>query len=266
MRKALVLAVLVALGAGGVAYAAIQNVYVVKANITPTKSGTKKTPKPIAISREYDVAAVPSFQTPQVVANYTTLIVGVQENTNDFPGCGTSKLNNPSEGPGKCPRGSKIGVGYVIVTYTPASTTLAAYAKQCRLETTLFNGGDHTVSIYFYKGKQQAGNPAPCPLPRSIAVSGLFSKGTSGLVERVTVPPFLRHPIANQTWVFTKYVTIIPLDKTTITKKVHGKKHKVQVGFFETYACPANHQRLISVDFTNSFGVTQRATRNVACT
>src|SRR5690242_8739011 len=112
MRRVLLLAVLGALGAAGVAYAATVNTYDINAKVTPAASGTNKTPKPVTVGVSFTVGTNPPGTRPFPVLRAQTSYAGLRENTQTFPGCSTSTLTNKS--PSNCPRGSQIGSGFVI--------------------------------------------------------------------------------------------------------------------------------------------------------
>src|SRR5947209_3371212 len=158
MRRVMLLAIVGALGVAGVAYAAVNNTYVVNAKITPIKSGTKKSPRPISTTIGWTVGTSPAGQRPAVVKGYRVTVSGVQEHTTLFPGCSTSTLTSKS--PSACPKRSKIGSGYLInqVGSSKSSSTTGNFT--CRAEVSLFNGGNHDLVLYVYKGSQVSAQPA----------------------------------------------------------------------------------------------------------
>src|SRR5436305_15248705 len=124
MRKVMLLAALATLSVTGVAYGAVTvtNKYVLKGKITPVKSGTKKHPRPFGAKISYTVSTSPKGYRPNVVEKYTLNVQGAKENTNVFPGCSTSRLLDPTQGPNTCPPGSKAGTGFFIATIGPSNT------------------------------------------------------------------------------------------------------------------------------------------------
>jgi hypothetical protein len=264
MRKVMLLAALAALSVTGVAYGAVTvtNKYVLKGKITPVKSGTKKHPRPFGAKISYTVSTSPTGYRPNVVEKYALNVQGAKENTNVFPGCSTSRLLDPAQGPNTCPPGSKAGTGFFIAKIGP-SNNQKQVSLTCRAELTLYNGSNHSLTFYVYKGKPISGQPQPCPLasPQGYAIHVTLKRKGRNLVAKYTVPAALLHPASGLDAAVTSSALNVPVQKQTITKK--GKK--VKVGLFETTFCPKNHQRQIAVTFTQGNGKSRTATRLVAC-
>jgi hypothetical protein len=257
MRKALLLAVAAALAVAGLAYAASNNAYTVTASIKPTKSGTKKHPRTVSQNFTYNIKSLTPGAIPANVKTYRTVVQGIHENTNKFPACGTSRLNSATQGPSTCPRGSKVGSGFARVldslTSQPQRTD-ASGIEPCRLNITIYNGGNHTLSFYFTKGT--------CTnLPHSIAIAGTLKSFRGGYRDVYTIPNFLRSPKAGHRFTIVRLHTAIGVHNRTV--RVHGKKKTF--GLFYSYLCPPNHFRQVRVTFKAVDGSSQTATRNVAC-
>jgi hypothetical protein len=267
MRKTLLLAATAVLVVAGVAYAA-SNVYTVQASISPTKSGTSKHPKAIGIHLTYNIRSSDPNALPRNVQKYKTFIQGILEKTNKFKACGTSRLNNPHQGPSTCPKGSKIGSGYAFVQATPSNRPLLkVYAHRCSLQVLIFNGGNHTLSLYLFSGNSVQGT-APCTPKRKQGFVETFTKTSSGLTGTFSIPATFRHVGSNPgtTWTITKLVLNEPVKKKTATHKVKGKTVKTTIGLFDSYSCPSNGQRQVKVTFTTVNGATSTATTTVPCT
>jgi hypothetical protein len=253
MRKAVLLAMVIALGAAGAAYAAtIQNVYVLKAKVSPVKAGTV----PAGIQLEYTTSTIPKGQRPNVVKSIKFTFAGVQAHPSAFKGCSTSRLNDPSEGPATCPKGSQIGTGH-FTALIGQSGNQSSSLPPCMAELTIYNGGGNTVSFYVYVTKAQG----QCPLTQPVAFAASLHQSKTALTENVTIPASLRHASlagVNFDIASTDVVLNIPAKTATV--------HKKKVGLFETFACPANHQRQIQAQFTLENGhKSSPVTRNVAC-
>lgn len=252
MRKVLLLTTLVVFGVAGVAYGAVSNVYVVRGKISPLKSGTKAHPVPISTTISYTVTTVPKGQRPNIVKTLQITVQGVQAHTNDFKACSTSRLNDPTEGPSTCPKGSLIGSGYFIAEIGPSSSQKTV-SLTCRADVKLYNGGAGTLSYYAYA---RAGVKGECPLT-PMAFAATVKNTAQGLQQTINIPAPIRHPGATTDAAAIKAVVSVPLSTT----KVKGKT----VGLTESIACPVNHQRQIKVRFTLENGKAQLVTRDVPC-
>jgi hypothetical protein len=270
MRRALLLGVLTVLGMAGAAYAAatVTNHYTVHAKITPIKSGTKAHPVPISSHLDWATTATPKGDRPNTDKTIDVRVQGIRENTNDFPACGTARLNDPSEGPTTCPAGSKVGTGFFIAEVSAAGDPSKIIIPSCRAELTIYNGGNHDLSFYGYKGAPVSGQPAPCPLPRNEAWNGTLTRTPKGLVLTATLPADLRHPpVAGTTFDSSAIKASFDIPTATTKVKPKGKKRTkaVKVGLFESISCPANHQRQLAVKFTQENGKSTTVTRLVPC-
>ena len=262
MRRVLLLAAVATLGVAGVAYGATSNTYVLNAKVTPSKSGTKKSPTPIAFDFGFTAAGSPSGSRPAPVKGYKISLAGVQENTRLFKGCGTTTLSD--KGPSGCPKGSQVGTGYLIVaigaTATPQTST------DCRAEATVFNGGNHNLTLYVYKGAQVAGQPAPCAIPNGHSAINIdLVSSANGVSEQFSVPSSLLHPAAGLDASTVKSVLNSNALITNTTVKVRGKKLTRKRGLLESIACPANHQRQVAATFTQEDGTVSTRTLLVHC-
>ncbi len=268
MRRILLIATLVALGVAGTAYAAtvITDVYVVKATITPKKSGTKAHPRPASETIAYSVKTTPAGDRPNTVQKVVVKIAGVQTHTNDFPTCSTSKLN--STGPSSCPKNSLVGSGFFIVEGGLASSP-SSNIVTCRVELSIYNGGGNSLSYYIYPDPSRSNEctAAEGATPTAFAV-GMKEVGTT-LVTTVNVPYSVRHPGGQSTADSAVIQTseTIPVKTTRLKgKKVHGKfVPGKKVAFGETIGCAPNHKRHVSITFTTESGKSETATANSPC-
>src|SRR2546423_1045059 len=72
---------------------------------------------------------------------------------NKFPACGTARLNDPTQGANTCPKGSQIGTGHFIAAVGPS--TNSSISGTCRADVTVYNGGNHDLSYYVFKGPEK---------------------------------------------------------------------------------------------------------------
>lgn len=262
MRKAVLLGMLIAVGAAGVAYAAgnTTNTYIINAKVTPKKSGTSAHPASIATSVSYTVGTSPKGRVPNTIKSEQITITGVRSNTNDFPGCGSSRLIDPKEGPSTCPKGSKIGSGYFVAVIEKSGSNNPSPPNaltKCRVDLLVFNGTNHRIIYYLYLKQGQAGEcPDTGTLP--LTFTALLSETKSGnLVQSFTLPRSVRHPITGYDSRPTFASVTIPGETT----KVKGKK----VGLLESTSCPVNHTRQVLIRFSGETGAARTSTRLVAC-
>jgi hypothetical protein len=260
MRKSLLLAMLVALSATGVAFAAstVVNYYVVKAKIKPVKSGTTSNPVPIGTEVSYTVNP-PANTRPKIVKTLAITVQGTRENTNKFPACGTARLIDPKQGPTTCPKGSLIGSGYLTAALGPSAAT--TISSTCRADVSIYNGGNHKLSYYLYKGPETNA----CAVPNGHDVwNATLTQTPKGMVQTFTIPSEVRHPATGVDSAATFTTLATPAKFKTVKKSKTVKKHKV--GLFESILCPANHQRQLAVKFTREDGTSKTATRLLRCT
>ncbi len=264
MRKIPLLALLVALGLAGTAYAAtvVTNVYVLSAKAAHKKSGTKAHPLPFGGTIGYTVTTKPSGERPNVVQQTVLTVAGVRANTNDFPTCSSSRLT--ASGPTSCPKGSLVGTG-TLTAEIGSATSQSGPQLTCQVEQSIYNGGGNSLSYYIYATKATG----QCPLSAPIVFTSKLAEKNGALVQTINVPYSLRHPNNNSALdgATTKVAVTLPVKTITLkAKKVKGKKVKGKtVGYFESTACPANHKRHISAKFTLESGKSKTATLNVAC-
>lgn len=258
MRKSILLAVLLALGATGVAFAAtVHNNYVISSStkVKPVKSGTKKKPKPAGATINYTVSTTPSGERPNVVETIALRVQGASEDTTKFPACSTSRLLDPSEGPTTCPSGSLAGTGFFIAEIGPTNNQ-SSVLLTCRADVSVYNGGNHDLSFYLYKGTESNA----CPLPQNYAIDAPLTKSKKGLTSTLTLPSQVRHPFG-----YDASATQSNLTLSIVKKKIKKGKKKVTIGLFNTVLCPKNHKRQVALTFTLENGTSQTATREVAC-
>jgi hypothetical protein len=266
LRRIGLLVVLAVFGIAGVAYAAVTNVYVIGASFKPHKSGTSKHPTPVSIGLGWLVGTEFAGLRPNVVRGYHVFLEGLLENTNFFPGCDTSKLSGRKGNPGKCPRGSEIGRGDLILEIGPTGEREDQYNAECRADVLIFNGGDHNLTLYVYRGRQLAHQPAPCTIPGDhVVINVRLAHSKHGLNWNWSVPLDLLHPAPGIDAAVIYATLSVPSKEKALTRRVKGKSHHTKIGLFETYLCPHNHQRQVAITFTEEDGVGRTGTTLVAC-
>jgi len=267
MRKTLLLAVAIALGVAGTAYAVVTvtNHYTYHTKVTPTKSGTRAHPRPVALHVDVTATATPAGYRPNIVKTIDLTGQGLQQHTNFFPACGTARLTDPAEGPATCPKGSLAGTGFFIVWISkPGDQTPSGKVTVCRVEMSIYNGGNHTLSIYVYSN----GKAGECPLPQPAAFHANLPHTGRGLVLTFTIPQALRHPTVGTVTFDAAAIQAsadLPAKQTTVKHKKGNKTIKTKVGLFESISCPHNHQRFTSTKLTLENGHSNTLTRLVRC-
>lgn len=281
MRKALLLGGVLTLAFTGVAYAAFSNTYIVNTKFTPVKSGTKKKPIPIGATLSFTVGTNPAGNRPAVIEKVATTISGIQENTNDFPICSSSRLLTAGEGPSSCAKGSLVGSGYFVVEYGATSKPATSASSECSIQASLYNAGHHTLVLYIYRGTPQGGKPV-CPAPTSpVTINVTLTKVRTGLTASYTIPAALRHPAPGLDAVPVAATINIPVRsrivkvkgtraKTKTKSKRRSSKNRSRmttrrVGLFESIACPPNHERGTKFTFTLENGTSRSANRGYIC-
>ena len=210
MRKYLI-AVIAALAALAMATVAVaQNSDVTATTkVSPTKSGTKKKPKPIKITT-FVQNNVPNTTAAKIEIDFPKT---VKISGKGLTSCKLSAIQ--ANGPGACPARSKAGTGLSHAVVGPDRIPL-------NFDVTAFVGGKNLVIFYI---KQQGGTV-------SKALSGKISKGSGGFGQKlvISIPPDLQQPAPGL------YAALVDLKSTLQLKKgknalissvgCKNKKHK----------------------------------------
>ena len=267
MRKALLLAVLASLSVTGVAYAAstVTHYLVLKGtSVTPAKGGSTKAPVPVGVHLIYGERAVPTTEQPARVKRYSFSFQDIRENTDAFPACGSSRMLDPSEGPNTCAKGSEVGGGFFIASLSSGKSS--KQVGQCRADVRLFNGGNHTATIYVYANPKNGTAKVPeCPLQSAFAINAALQQIGNNLWERFNVPQGLQQQSVGAVTFYSALYTAditVNVQSKIVSKKVKGKTVKHRMGLLESFGCPANHQRQLAVLFNTT---NRKATRLVPC-
>lgn len=256
-----VVACLGLLSAAGAAWAArtVTNVYTVKAGVRPVKPGTRQHPRPIASNLEWDVASVPAGERPANVSRYAISWQGIQEHTTLFPSCAPSRLATPVP---NCPRGSKIGSGFLILELGATGFSDSGYNPTCSLSLALFNGGHHDLTLFVYEGRPARGEPAECTIPGGhAAIRVNIRRSGRGIREAFRAPPKLMHPAQGLDTAVIKGVIRVPKKQKLVTRG--GVRRRV--GLFDSFFCPRSHQRQVAMTFTREDGGVATSSTFVSC-
>jgi hypothetical protein len=276
MRKALLLGLIGACMIAGAAYGAttITNVYIVHGRIVPVKSGTKAHPIPAGGHIDFSVTTNPAGQRPNIVKTILLRVQGLTENTNRFKACGTARLTNPGEGPSTCPKTSLVGTGYLVADISkPGDQTPSGTVLTCRVELSIYNGGNHDLSYYLFANPTAPATQSPPECPSSgpaafkpEAFVAALTKTRKGLVESATFPSDVLHPFggAFDAAVIKSSVNIIALAKRVKVGPA-GHKRTVTIGLFATNSCPANHKRQVALTFRQENGGSRTVTKLQSC-
>lgn len=284
MRKTLLLAALAAGVFGIVAVAYAANTYTVsQANVTPTKSGTARHPKPSMVQFGYQVGSTDGNR-PNVTTDYVISFgKGVTSNaalfslatskaaTNARLTCSIAKAGYTSGASPNCPSTAKAGSG--SVENLAGATADPTQKIPCHLNLTIFVGDGKTVPAANNDGKPVRndlvlalkGGPNPnaalnCPLAVDAAIPAQFVKvgGGAALTFHVKQNPF-QQP---QPGVSNAVVKVTSTVGKTIKVKV-GRSF-VRRGLFETTLCQ-NRSRKVNVKFTDTTGATSNAFKSTPC-
>jgi hypothetical protein len=256
---------LLAVGAVAWGAASVTNVYVVSASVTPVKSGTRHHPKPIASALEWDVSTSPPGQRPATVKRYTISYQGIHENTTLFPACATSTLARANASASSCPRGSRIGSGFLIFELGATGFSNSGYNPTCTSSLALFNGGFHDLTLLIYEGKPAPGQPTECTLPGNhVAINVNLLRTRHGVKESFRMPIELLHPVPGFDTAVIRGVIRMKA-KHRVVSRMGGVRVRRRVGLFQSFFCPASHQRRVAMTFFREDGSNQTTTSLVAC-
>ncbi len=252
------------LGAGAAAAATpVNNTYVVKATIKPLKSGTRSHPRPISSTLEWDVHSQPPGQRPANVSRYSISYQGIDENTTLFKGCSTSTLSAPNATVNSCPRGSRVGSGYLIFAFGATGFTNASYNPMCASSVAVFNGGYHDLTLFVYEGQPAPGQPTQCSIPNNhVAINVKIRHSRRGLTESFSMPVELLHPAPGFDTAVIQGVIGIPVKQRVVTNRSGTRR---QVGLFESYVCPPRPGRQVAITFTREDGIAHPQATRVPC-
>jgi hypothetical protein len=252
--RVIALAVVGLMAFAAVALALQENRYTVTGSVSPTKSGTKKKPKAVALNFGYTVNEK-SGKRPALIKKYSIHFAGIQVNTNFFKGCSAAKIDAAQSDAG-CPKGSLMGTGRVE-NATGSSANESDRSLSCHLTLKLYNSRHNKAAIYLH-GEQNPDPTKNCPLAIDKAIDASFVRNSTGTALQFTVDDTLLHPAPG----FDNAVVLVKSTVRRATTTVKGRTR----GWFETWGRCINHKRAITVTFTPLNGTpAQKAQRLAAC-
>ena len=229
-RLTLAIVVLASMAFASVAQAV--PVRTIKAQVSPSKAGTKAKPKTASLSLEL-IIANPDGTVPDPGRHDDIFIgKGIKANGKLFPSCSPAVLNDTSRGPDKCPKGSEVGNGSAqAIAAGCGQPTPTASGIPASVTIRLFNGPGGKTLQAFLKATQ------PVAIAQSIPTKISTASGIYGLKIAFDVPQNVIQPVPG--FCAALVDVKVKIKKKTVTHKVKGKSTKV--GFLESVSCPSNH-------------------------
>lgn len=255
-KKVLFLTSALVLAVAAIAYAQVVNTYTVSGSTSPTRAGSKSKPVPVSVKFGYEVGEA-TGKRPSPVKKYSIRFAGLNVNTNPFPKCSVSTLDQ--KGPSACPSGSVMGSGFIRnATGNAADPNDRSIA--CNAALTVYNSGKNKAVIYVAGSPNQTDERKKCAIELAAPIPAQFVRSSNGSTTSLefTVPPSLLHPLPT----LDNAVTSVSSTIKKVTKKVKGKT----VGFFESVGGCIRNKRNITVTFTAENGASKRSQRLAPCT
>ena len=245
MKKlAIFAAAALVLGLGAVAYAQVTNTYNVSGKTSPTSVGSKKKPVPVAVDFGYTVSTV-SGARPSPIKKYSIRFAGLIVNTNLFPKCSTTTLEN--KGPKACPKGSLMGTGF-IENATGATADPNDQSVQCNATVEVYNAGDNKGNLYV-AGSPNATDPRKrCAIELAAPIPTRYVRRGGATALEFEVPASLLHPLPTLSNAVKKVTS-------KVRRATVRNKGKVR-GYFESQGGCVRGKRAITVVFTPESGPT----------
>jgi hypothetical protein len=256
MRKLLIaVTAMFVLGLAAVAYAQVVNTYDVSGSTNPTRAGSSSRPVPVSVRFGYTVGEQQNRR-PSPVRKYSIRFAGLRVNTNAFPRCSASTLEN--RGPSACPSGSAVGSGF-ITNATGSRTDPNDKSITCNAALTVYNSGDNRGVIYV-AGSPNSTNPRTrCAIELAAPIPARYIRASGGQATSLefNVPPSLLHPLPT----LDNAVTSVTSTIRNITRRRGGRR----VGYFESIGGCVRNRRNITVTFTPEQGTVARAQELAPC-
>lgn len=258
MRKkftvaALAIAVLVAFAA--IAQAA--NEYTISASTNPTKSGTKKRPKPISGTFGFSVRDTENLR-PLALDKLTVAFTGMRLNTRNFRTCSAASIEGAGNNDQNCNRAALMAEGFAN-NIAGQGANRADTSQRCYLTIRLWNSGSAKMTLYVrgQPSPQGTADPKHCPLTIGATIPVSVVRRASGDSISFTIPDSLKNPIG------TIRNSLIETRLTLLrkTRRVRGRT----VGFFETVGGCRRGRRAINVTFQNEGNNTVRQSGFARC-
>ncbi|MFL5893795.1 MAG: hypothetical protein ACJ76Z_01620 [Thermoleophilaceae bacterium] len=196
----------------------------IKANISPSKAGTATKPKPVKLNLHLFVTTSDNSVPPPANHDIVFLPRGLVFQGSHFKSCTAATLNDPNQGPSKCPSGSKVGGGTAT-----AHIGGDPNGPNESLVVTVFNGPKGKSVLLHIHGT----SPATIDGAFEGKLIPIKGSGPYGLKLDVKIPQNLYEPAPGVFTPLTDFNTNI-----TGTTRVKGK----QYGITATTACPRGHK------------------------
>jgi hypothetical protein len=237
-----------------VAYAQTQqNTYSVTGSTSPTRTGSSDRPVPVGIKFGYTVGEA-SGNRPSPVRRYSIRFTGLRANTNQFPRCSSSRLEN--QGPDSCPRGSAVGSGF-ITNATGARSNPADKSIACNASLTVYNSGNNRAAIYVQGSPQSTDPRTRCAIELAAPIPARYVRRGSAMALEFDVPQTLLHPLPT----LDNAVTSVTSTIRRVTRRRRGRT----IGYYESTGGCRNGRRAISVVFTPESGAPSTASTTARC-
>jgi hypothetical protein len=242
LRRKLIIgsAVIAALVAASVAYAASLNNYGAKITFSSSKPGTAAKPVPLSYNETLTASNPVAGDVAAPLVNLKTVIYGMTSNLKDFPTCSSSKIDTGPKFNLSCPKGSEVAVGQVD-SFIGGPTLAKSKTFSCKPGLVVYNGGGGTEWYFFTASGTQCG---PLKTGQTAPYPGKVSQSGKNLVINVPLPPDVSTRVANQADLYGSLVKET-ISVKALSTKVHGKTVYSQ----ESVACKGS-TRPYSVTFT----------------
>ena len=228
-----------------VAYAQVTNTYDVDGSTSPSRPGSKSAPVPVSVKFDYEVGTTDGKR-PSPIKKYSIRFAGLIVNTNLFPKCSTSTLEN--QGPKGCPKGSSMGKGF-IENATGATSDPNDQSVQCNATVEVFNSGDNKGNLYVAGSPNSSDPRSRCAIELAAPIPTRYVRRGGATALEFEVPASLLHPLPTLSNAVKKVTSSIR--KATVKRS--GKTR----GYFEAVGgCTKDKKRSITVVFTPESGPT----------
>jgi hypothetical protein len=193
-------------------------------SITPTKAGTKKKPRAIALKLSV------KNETPGTTASRIDVFLPrfVRASGKGLKTCSASKAAG-----NHCPRGSKAGSGTSNALVNPTSPTPAPL----HFKVTVFNGGLNKL-LFLLQQKNEQGQVIPSGVTKVLTGRLTRASGANFYQKlRINIPDDLQQPAPG---------VYSALQDLTTTLSLKTRKHSL----LRTVGCPASKQHVLGVALT----------------
>ena len=251
MKKFVVagLALVVSLALAAVAIAA--NEYTINISGTATKAGTSKKPVPTGLTYAFKVKDT-NGQRPAALKALKIQSKGMRYNTNNFPGCSATKMQN-AQSDDACPKGSLMGTGYAN-NRAGAVQDRSQQAIKCYLKLSWYNSKKNKAALFVESINNNDSTRSDfCPIPVATAIPISIAKAKSGDTQSFTIPDNLQNP--GGTLKNSLIETKLTFKKKT--KKVNGKT----VGFLEGIGQCVKGKKTTTTTFQHEDGFVKQSSQ-----